>query len=92
MTPTTIRFNLVSAKIKDAIIANTDTKAVSIFQFLAAMRKGIFFQCENGPGNMSLELGRKPFEFLAGVAGDFDPPVHTRILSSFNVCRKDWRG
>jgi hypothetical protein len=32
-----------------------------------------------------LDLCRKPFEFLAGIACDFDLPAHTRIFNSFNV-------
>jgi hypothetical protein len=32
-----------------------------------------------------LDLCRKPFEFLVGVARDFDFPAHARTFSSFSV-------
>jgi hypothetical protein len=35
-------------KIKHPVIADADTKAVAIFQFLAAVRKWILFERENG--------------------------------------------
>jgi hypothetical protein len=79
-------------KIKHPVIADADAKAVATFQFLAAVRKWIFFQCENGFADANLDLCRQPFEFLAGVTRDFDLPAHARMFSSFNDCRKDWRG
>jgi hypothetical protein len=78
-------FQLRVGKIKNPIIANTNAKAVAVFQFLAAVRKWIFFQRENGVADADLDLCWKPFEFLAGVARDFDLPAHTRMFSSFNV-------
>ncbi len=78
-------FQLRVGKIKNAIIADADAKTVTIFQFLAAVRKRIFFQRENGFADADLDLCRKPFEFLAGVARDFDLPAHARTFSSFSV-------
>jgi len=72
-------------KIKNAIIAHTDAPAVAIFKFLATERKGIAFKGKNRLRNARLNLCRQTGEFLPGVAGDFNPSVHTLILSSFNA-------
>jgi len=85
-------FQLRVGEIKNPIIANSNAKAVAIFQFLATVRKWIFLQRDNGFGDARLNLRRKPFEFLACVARDFNPPTHMRMFSSFSVWRKDWRG
>jgi hypothetical protein len=79
-------------QIKHAVVADANTKAVATFQFFAAVRKRIFSQRENGFGDTGLELRRKPGEFLACIAGDFNLPDHTLIFNSFNAWRNDWRG
>jgi hypothetical protein len=85
-------FQFRVSKIKDAVIANTNAKAIAIFQFLATLRKRVSLQRKDGLGDAGLNLGRKPFEFLAGIALDFNLPAHTWMVSSFNTRRKDWRG
>jgi hypothetical protein len=85
-------FQLRVRKIKHAIIADTDAEAVAVFQFLAAVRKRIFFERENRLGDAGLEMRRNPGEFLASVARDFDLPAHARMFSSLSVWRNDWRG
>jgi hypothetical protein len=79
-------------KIKNPVIADTDAKAIAIFQLFATVRERIFLQCDDGFGDARLNLRWKPFKFLACVARDFNLPAHTRMFSSFNVWRKDWRG
>jgi len=72
-------------KIKHPIITNANAKTVAIFQFFAAVRKRIFFQCKNSFSDAGLYLRGKAFKFLACVARDFNLPTHVRIFSSFNA-------
>ena len=85
-------FRLRIGKIKHAIISNANAPAVAVFQFLATVRKRILFQRQNRLGDTGLKLGGDSREFFAGIAGDFNLPIHARMLSSFNACRNDWRG
>lgn len=78
-------FQFRVGKIKDPIITDANAIPVAIFQFFATMRKRIFFQCKNGPGDAGLDLRGKAFEFLACVARYFNLPTHVRIFSSFSA-------
>jgi hypothetical protein len=73
------------SKIKNAIIAHTNAPAVAIFELLAAVRERIVFKGKNRFRNARLYLRRQTGKLLPGVARDFNPPVHTLILSSFNA-------
>jgi hypothetical protein len=52
-------FQLCVRKIKDSVIPDTNTIAVAVLQFFAAMREGIFFQCEDRFGDACLNLCRE---------------------------------
>jgi hypothetical protein len=72
-------------EIKNAIIADANAEPVAVFQFLAAMRKRVFFERENCLGDAGLKVRWNPGEFLACVARNFNLPDHARMFSSFKV-------
>ena len=72
-------------KIQNAIITHADAPAVAVLEFLAAVWKGIVFKGKNRGRNARLHFGRQTGDFLPGVARNFDPPVHTPILSSLSA-------
>lgn len=75
-------------EIEDSLISYTDPPAVAVLELLASGRERIGFQRKENARDPLLRRSRKPRQFLLRIAGELDPPVHTRIRRSFSTLRR----
>ncbi len=74
-------------EVEDTIISHANAPAIAILEFLTTGREGIAFQRKEDARDPLSHRARKPGQLLLRIAGELDPPGHTRIRKSFSTSR-----